>query len=515
LNRHILQQLKLVLERLTLGQKIALASITSLTLVGLIFLLAWANRPEYGLLYSSLDAVDASAIVEDLKSNNIPYKLKDAGKTILVPSKDIYELRIKFAGQKLISSGAVGYELFDKNNLGLTDFMQKINLKRALEGELSKTINQIEAIQQSRVHLVLPEPALFEEEENKATASVIVKLRANARLESKQIVGISYMVAGGVEGLSPENVTIVDTYGNILNGAGTQDRDLGISSSQFELKQKVERYLSQKAQGMLDGVLGKGNSIVKVSAELNFKKVRRTTESFDPDNTAILSEERNEERSSREDTTLFQRENVVTNYELNKIVEEFEDSVGDIERLTIAVFVNSMNQTEQQAPAYSEEDINKITEIVKLAVGFDPNRNDKIVVDQVAFDRSFIDQEKEAIEAFENKEFRLELLRIGLIVIGSIFILLVLRGFFKKFGGDEFMTLQTSKLLGSPRGVPETLIGEGGESHVLEDLYLRKLSPEAKAKLKEKEKITNEVKVFTESEPEQATSLLRYWLMEK
>ncbi|MFQ5769309.1 MAG: flagellar basal-body MS-ring/collar protein FliF, partial [bacterium] len=404
-----IEKLKQLIVQLSLQQKIALVAVTAISLISILFLLLWANRPEYGLLYSKLEAGDAAQIVEDLKSSNITYKLKDGGTTILVPTKDIYELRIKYAGQNLISSGAVGYELFDKNNLGLTEFMQKVNLKRALQGELSKTINQIEAVQQSRVHLVIPEPSLFEDQETKSSASVIVKLKPNSVLNQKQILGITQLVAGSVEGLTPENVIIVDSYGNILTKMSNGVDDIGLSNNQLELKQKVEKYLSQKAQTMLDAVLGENNSIVRVSAVLNFDKINRTSERYDPDNTAILSEERNEERSTKEDTSLFQRENVITNYEINKVVEQFEGSTGDIKQLSIAVFINGILKQEENSAAgaketfipRSQEEIDKITENVKSAVGFREDRNDKIVVQQLAFDRTLINREQEILASIE------------------------------------------------------------------------------------------------------------------
>ena len=196
---------------------------TAVTPAAAIFcfaLIIWANRPDYGLLYSNLEAGQASQIVADLKSKSIPYQLKDAGKTVLVPTKQISELRIDYAARNLVSTGAIGYEIFDKNNLGLTEFMQKVNLKRALQGEISKTINQIDAIQQSRVHLVIPEPSLFQEQEIRSSASVILKTKGGYSLTRKQILGITQMVAGSVEGLAAEDVSIIDSFGNIL----TKDR---------------------------------------------------------------------------------------------------------------------------------------------------------------------------------------------------------------------------------------------------------------------------------------------------
>jgi len=496
----LLQQIQLLFRRLNLQQKFALAAVTAITIVSLILLMSWANQPEYALLYANMDPGDASEIVQDLKSANIPYKLEDGGTTILAPAKDIYELRLKYAGQNLISSGTVGYEVFDRNNFGLTDFLQKVNLKRALEGELSKTINQIEGIQQSRVHLVIPERTLFEAQENPPSASVIFKLRPNFMLDPQQVVGITHMVSGSVEGLSPENVTILDTNGNVLTDLVKGGSQIGLSNSQFELKQKVEKYLSNKAQSMLDRVLGNGNAIVKVSAELNFTKVRRTSESFDPDNTAVLSEERNEERSTQNNDVVQQRENTISNYEINKTIEEFEGSTGDIERLSVAVF---LNQTEEQAGA----DETRIADIVKSAVGFKADRNDQIVVQRMAFDRSMLEQEKEEMAAFEQRQFVMQLLRIGLIAVGAIILLLALRSVFKKVATQDFLKAPQSLAPPSPSYESELSL----EGMNLEDIYAKKLSPAAKAKLQEQEKITSEVKDFTEKDPEQATSLLRYW----
>ena len=243
MNSAIVLKIKQLLSQLSPGQKIGFAAITAIAVICMFLILVWVNRPEFALLYSNLDASDVSRIVDDLKGNSIPYELKDGGTTVMVPKKDVYELRIKYAGKNMISSGAVGYELFDKNNLGLTDFMQKVNLKRALEGELANTINQIEAVSQTRVHLVLPERALFEDDEKKATASVILKLRSRSALERPQVLGIQQLVAGSVEGLKSENIIIVDTFGNVLTNNESQDDEIGLSRSQYELQQKVENYL--------------------------------------------------------------------------------------------------------------------------------------------------------------------------------------------------------------------------------------------------------------------------------
>ena len=514
MNSAIIQKIKQLLSQLTPGQKIGFAAITAIAVVCMFLILAWANRPEYGLLYSNLDASDVFQILDDLKGNGIPYELKDGGTTVLVPKKDVYELRIKYAGKNMISSGAVGYELFDKNNLGLTDFMQKVNLKRALEGELANTINQIEAVTQTRIHLVIPERALFEDEERQATASVILKLKSRSALERQQVLGIQQLVAGSVEGLKSENIIIIDTFGNVLTNNESQDDEIGLSRGQYELQQKVEKYLSKKAQSMLDKVLGANNSIIRISATLGFEKIRRTIEKVDPENSAVLSEERNEERSSSTDTTHYQRENSITNYELNKITEHYEGSIGDIKHLSIAVFVNGVDQVDEDGNEINTprpaEEIQKITEIVKSAVGFKAERNDQIVVNQLTFDQTMVNREKEILESIEQKENRTELIKIGLMGLGAILLLFMLRAFFKKLGLDEYMKKQRSQLLNSLESTEkkQRVLAEQDA----DDYNNPKLSHGAKERLKLQEEITNDVTEFAETEPGRAASILQYWL---
>ncbi len=510
MNSLMLLKFKEQLSKLSGRQKVGLAGFAAVTLSLIILLLVWANRPEYALLYSNLDASDTAKILDDLRANSIPYKLEDGGGTVFVNKSDVYELRIKYAGQNLISTGAVGYELFDKTNLGLTDFMQKVNLKRALEGELSNTINQIESVQQSRVHLVLPERTLFEEVQNEATASVVLKLRSSTGLERRQILGISNLVAASVEGLEAANVTIMDTQGRVLTTPQTRDDEIGMTAGQYELQQKTEKYLSEKAQSMLDKVLGDNNSIVRVSAQLSFEKSSRTTEQVDPDNFAVLSEERNEESTANPDTSLFRRENTITNYELNKVVEHYESGTGELKRLSVAVFVNGVYQSEEQPNApRSEEEITKITNIVKSAVGFADTRGDQIEVQQLAFDRSFVERERELMAAADKQEMFMKYTRIGLSVLGALVILFVLRTMLKKLGIDDYLKSQRELLLAET-----DLNSAAGQKQRLEEERQRKLLEEAKARQELQEKMVGEVRQFTGSEVDRTTRILRYWLVE-
>ncbi len=511
MNSLVMHKLRALLERLTQAQKVSLAIVTAVAIFSLIMLLVWANRPEYSLLYSNLDAADTAKIIDDLRANSMPYKLEDGGSTIFVNKKDVYELRIKYAGQDLISTGAVGYELFDNNNLGLTDFMQKINLKRALEGELSNTINKIESVQQSRIHLVLPERALFEEQQIPATASVVLKLKAHHSLDAKQISGIANLIAASVEGLQMEDVTIVDTRGRALTRKKDRDDEIGQTASQYELQQNIESHLSGKAQSMLDRVLGDNNSIVRVAAQLNFEKVSRAIEKVDPDNSAILSQELNEETSTNTDTSLYKRENTITNYELNKTVEHFEGSVGDIKLLSVAVFVNGVYQDETQSNVpRSDEEITKITDIVKNAVGFTATRGDQMTVEQLAFDRSFIDEENEVMTSIAKEEKVMGYAKMALFVIGILAVLYAIRSVFKNLGLDEFLKRQRELLLFDTQ---DKTLENSAERR--EELRKKRLIEDARAKQELQERVGTEVREFTSSEQERASRILRYWLVEE
>ena len=222
----------------------------------------WAGRPDYQVLYTGLKAEDGGRIVEKLRSKKVPFQLKDGGSTVLVPQQYVYEMRLDLATAGLPQAGGVGYEVFDKNNFGMTDFVQKLNYQRALEGELTRTIQQLEEVEQARIHIVLPEPRLYTEERTLPTASVVLKLAGAGRLSQGQIKGITHLVASSVEGLKPEDVTVIDTNGNILSRGHSDGGIAGLSGDQLELQQSVETYLSHKAQSMLEEVLGKDRKSV-------------------------------------------------------------------------------------------------------------------------------------------------------------------------------------------------------------------------------------------------------------
>lgn len=379
--------------RLSLSQKIALGGVTVGVIAGLTLLVTFVNRPTYGTLFSNLAPQDASKIVEKLQEKKIPYQLEENGKTIVVPKDKIYDIRLSLAGEGLPQSGIIGYEIFDRTNLGVSDFVQKVNYRRALEGEIARTILQLEEVEGARVHIVVPEKALFKEDEKTTTASVVLKLKSGKPLRRENVQGMIHLISSSVEGLDPANVTIVDSRGTMLSDMDKPNSLTAKTSTQYELQQKVENFLAQKAQNMLEGLVGPGNARVQVTAELDFRQVDRTLEQYDPDKTSVRSEQVTEEKNVLKDPSApSTRNNTVTNYEVNKTLEHVIENVGGIKRLSVAAIVNSVpvqvekdRQTVTEFQPRKQDEMNQLNEIVKRAVGFDPKRNDEISVVNMPF----------------------------------------------------------------------------------------------------------------------------------
>jgi len=395
------KQFGTLFKRLSTRQIVFIVSVVLVALVGIIGLVSMMNKPSYGILFSNLESQDAAKIVEKLKEKGVPYQLGSGGKTIEVPHEKIYELRLELAGEGLPQSSIIGYEIFDKPNFGVTDFVQKLNYRRALEGELARTILQLEEVEAARVHIVIPEKTLFAEDQKSPTASVFLKLKSGRQPAKESIQGIAHLVASSVEGLDVNNVTILDAHGNLLSSNKEGNSLSALTSKQYELQANVESYLAAKAQSLLDGVLGRGNAIVRVAAELDFKQAERTIEQYDP-STVVRSEETKQDKTVVSDSVQpSTRTSTITNYEVSKTIEHVVDNAGNIKRLSVAVLVNGTykvvekngEKTSEYVPR-SNEQMEQLTDIVKKAIGFDARRNDQVSVVNVPFDTN---QEQEFV----------------------------------------------------------------------------------------------------------------------
>lgn len=436
----VLNQLTNLWARLAAWQKFAAIAIGGLLIGGVVYVAALGMRTEYGVLFANLAEQDAALIVGKLKEAKLPYRLEQNGATILVPSSSVYEMRLQLAAEGLPQSGIVGYEIFDKNNIGITDFVQKLNYKRALEGELARTIKSLQEISGARVHIMVPEPTLFTEQEKPATASVLLSLKPGVHLKPNQIEGIAHLVASSVEGMKIENVTVVDSFGNVLSNAQQRDSLMSLTSNQLDMQRKVESYLSEKVQTLLDGVIGHNNSLVRVTAELNFDQVERNIEKYDPESPVVRSEQTTSDTRAEPGNTPGKSETTVTNYEINKTIERAIDAVGSIKRLSVAVMVNgsyreTINDTGEKTTVYtprSEEEMSKLAALVRNAVGYDPTRNDQVEVTNIAFDVTEAQRLQHDVKVVDRWETVRTFALYGSIFIACLLLFLVLRSMFTK-----------------------------------------------------------------------------------
>ncbi len=421
------------------GTRVIYVSVSIALLAAIIISTIFFLRPRFETLYVGLDMEEAGQVVEKLKEYKVAYQLENGGTTINVARKDIYDVRLKLASEGLPRTGSMGYEILDKSNLGMTDFLQKINYRRAMEGEIAKSIASIKGVKSARVHIVIPEQRLFKEDKKEATASVVLALGGAGGISSGQVEGIIYLVSSSVEGLNPDNVTILDSGGRLLSSK-KQGTELGaLSASQMELQRHVESYLEEKALSMLDPVVGPGKSVVKISANLNFEQVEKTIENYDPDNTTVRSEEKVADESLEENTnadgrgktTSNKSENVVTNYEVNRTVQHVVSQVGNLDRLWVSIVVDGATEitqgpdgpVEKYVPR-SQEELDQIATMVKGAIGFDSDREDILEITNVPFQR----------ENFEYSDgfFTMERFDVLIEIAYKLFIFLIMATIFFK-----------------------------------------------------------------------------------
>lgn len=413
----VLDRLKATWDNLTTPQKIAGLVTTLVTFGGLLWIALSASHGEYQTLYSGLAPEQTSQITQALNENQIPYEL-DGDTTIKVPSDMVHEARVQLAGQGLPSEGnGMGFELFDKNEFGMTAFTQKVNYQRAMEAELARTIRHLNVVRQARVHLVIPERSLFKDDARTPTASVILGLNPGQSLEEASIRSIRHMVASSVEGLDARDITIVDEAGELL-AAPRQDGAMGgfagggSGEASQRTAQGMEQQLEQRVLAMLAPIVGPRGARVEASVELDNRMVSETSESFDPEKTAVRREQRSEEQrqmnqaeaggvtgaaaqlagnnAAEEGNTGNQstRSSEAAEYEIDKTVRQVTETGPRIARLSIAVLLDESvlnppaKEGETAGPA---PDLDKITALVAGAVGLKEARGDRLELSMQPF----------------------------------------------------------------------------------------------------------------------------------
>lgn len=375
-----------------------------LTLAGIAALVFFANSIEYRVLFSNLSSEDAGQIVSRLQEKKIPYKLSAGGDTVSVPDEKVSELRLEMAASGLPKGGGVGFEIFDVKTLGSTEFEQQLNYRRALQGELSRTINGLDEIQQCRVHIALPKDSLFVSEQKKPTASVTLKLKSGKNLRPAQIEGIAHLVASSVEGLTPDNVMIVDSRGSILSRNNADTKLSKLSTSQVEYQRNVEKDLAGRIQSMLENVVGQGKAVVRVAADFNFQMTEKTEEKYDAEAPAVRSVRRQSEKTAPpapgEKTRTadasgageHEKLDEVINYELNRVVNKTVMPVGEVQKISIAVLVDgTYTKDDKGVEVYRPRDkkeMDGLEELVRKSAGFNAARGDQVAISNIAFKKA-------------------------------------------------------------------------------------------------------------------------------
>lgn len=412
---HTLMQFVNFLKLLPLSKKISIAFMIMLLAAGFSFMFVLANQVEYRVLFSSLSAKDADAIITKLKEKNVPYKIEGSGSLISVPADMVYELRLRLVGEGVLKDGQVGFEIFDRTDFKTTQFVQGLNYQRALQGELARTINNFKEVASARVFIVLPKESLFVEDKKPASASILLDLKSN--LPAERLSAIIHLVAGAVEGLEPEQVTVVDTKGRVIfKGGNSSQAGALLSHTQLEHKSNVESEISRNVQSMLEGIVGTGNAIVRVNAEIDFNKMSLNEEEFDPATVVVRSKRDIEESSQSGSATAETAQDVVnqrtgilpsqaqsqngrskkdilTNYEINKTTRETIKPAGTVKRLSVAAVIDGSYETQKMPDgtvkrnyiARNEEELSKFEEIVKSAMGYNEDREDRISVKSLPF----------------------------------------------------------------------------------------------------------------------------------
>lgn len=471
----------------------------------------WGGRPEYIPLYTNMEAKDAGDVAAKLKELKIPYEIGNGGTAIMVPSKDVYRVRLELASIGL-PRGNKGFEIFDQNKFGVTEFQNKVYLLQALQGELSRTIEQLSEVEKARVHIVMPEDSLYKKNEKPASASIMLKLRPNAQISKEQVKGIVNLVAHSIQGLKPENITVVDSFARVLNEEeDTLQFGAKANLTFIDLTKKVQDGLQKSAQSMLEQVLGPGKAAVRVNVELNFDQRVVDRQTFQPvvdDRGIIRSLQETTEtykgvgaatggtpgvasnipgyvtNSNNNSQSNYDKKEVTRNYEINETKEKVVAAPGSIKRLTVSVLVDASVGGQQQE---------SIAKVVSSAVGLNPTRGDVIAVEVIPFSTETAERHKKEEQSFEQQANQELYLKIGAGAIALLFIVFIIRMFTRRQSEDVQIV---------------TTIEETEPIEEATKPVERQLSPEDKERLQQRETIDR----LAKAKPDEVAQLIRAWI---
>ncbi|MFN7065524.1 MAG: flagellar basal-body MS-ring/collar protein FliF [Aquificaceae bacterium] len=479
---------------LSLTQKLLIIGVPILTLGFFIAVITFLAKPNYTVLYSGLSQEDMMVIVSELDREGVKYKIHQDGKSILVPENQTRDIRLKLAAKGIPSKGLVGYEVFDKNNISTSDFQNQVNFKRAVEGELARTILRIVGIEDARVNIGMPQKSIFVREEEEPTASVFLKLKPGYEITPEQVKAIRNLVSASVPRLRPEKVVVVDHTGKDLT-ALLEEEEL-TKNRELKVKLEFEKKLEREIQRALEEALGYGSVKVKVYADLDLTKKEQKEEIYDPDMTAVVSQQKKKERTigggvagvpgaqanippgtgavAGAGQVITEKSETVTNYEVSKREVYTLDPIIKVKRLSVGVLVDA---------SVKNLDVEKIRRIVVASAGIDAQRGDTVVIESIHFQKPTFEK---APTAYENY---LKLATLGLVIIGLIGLSL--------FAARRILKKKERVPLAPPIAVQQLEVIEEAEG--------------IKLKAEKVEAVEAIVKIAKE-EPEKVARILKKWL---
>ena len=463
-SKKIFGQISDFLKTLSPLKKVAMVVIGAGIIVGMTLVAYWAGETTYVPLMTGLNPEDSASVMRVLREKRISFKVDPTGKNISIPPESVFDLRLELATLGMPQSGVVGYEVFDKQTLGTTNFVQKMNQKRAIEGELMRTINTMKGVKRSRVHLAIPQKTAFVEDQKKTTASVALDIEPGTVLNERQIFGIGNLVARAVEGLEVTDVVIVDSNGRVLS-KNPADPIAAATATQLDFQSRIEADLEHRVEDIMSKIVGEGHVVAKVSAELDFSQVNETQTTYDPDGTAVRSVEKRSDSANGtrpgpyglagaasnqpgqppaangEVKTETVRNNEVVNNEVPTTVKRTVRPTGQVKRLSVAVVVDGKPvrapasagkdaKTENQA--WSAEKLKEFEAVIANTVGIDRKRGDTLEVRNMEFARIDFEEAGRVIAEKERKSYVQQLVLYGVIGLTILmFFMFVVRPFIK------------------------------------------------------------------------------------
>ncbi|MEQ4692551.1 MULTISPECIES: flagellar basal-body MS-ring/collar protein FliF [Providencia] len=537
--------------RLKSSPKIPLMIAGAAAIAVVVALLLWLRSPDYRVLLSNLSAKDGGDIVSQLTQMNVPYQIADNGSAILVPADKVHELRLKLAQSGLPKGGNTGFELLDKEQFGISQFSEQVNYQRALEGELSRTIESLSPVQNARVHLAIPKPTLFVREQKLPTASVTVGLLPGRMLDESQITAIVHMVSSSVSGLTAANVTIVDQTGRLLTNNDNSQQSA--NSAQIKMTKEMESHLKQRIEDILSPLVGRANVHAQVTAQMDFSKVEQTSEEYKPNQTpesaairsrqnsqsmqnnnggtggvpgalsnqppsapsAPVSTDKNNQTSQKNNMTSngssHSQSDETTNYEVDRKISHTQRQIGVVDRLSVAVIINYLPQEGEngvQMKPLPPEMMKQIDALTREAMGYSVDRGDSLNITNSLFTNETVVEEQPSM--LENPQLIAQILDYG-----KILLIAIIAWFMWRFGiKPQWVKYRQSQ---QAQVTAETFVATQPKTPLVVDEEINEDMDEQTRRRLTRQRVSAEIqsqriREMAEKDPQVVAMVIRQWL---